>query len=79
MDNCWYKKPNILKRFQLLAKRTIILVEIILVNVDQINGLNAKMNLLKNICKVDFLNYRVIWAKVILKPEKLGGKIFEGS
>ena len=79
MDDRRSSEPDILKTFQLLAKKTIILVEIVLDNLGRIIVSKNRMNLLTNICKFNFLNCPVIWKKVTLKPEKLGEKIFEDS
>jgi len=49
MDNRRSSEPDILKTFQLLAKKTIILVESVLDNLGRIIASKNRMNLLTNI------------------------------
>jgi len=60
MDNRRSSEPDILKTFQLLAKKTIILVEIVWDNLGRILVSKKRINLLKNICQFNFLNDPVI-------------------
>ena len=60
MDNRRSSEPDILKTFQLLAKKTIILVEIVLDNLGRIIVSKNRINLLTNICQLNFLNCPVI-------------------
>jgi|GEM_PF-3436922 len=52
MDNRRSSEPDILKTCQLLANKTIILVEIVLDNLGRIIVSKNRMNLLTNICQL---------------------------
>ena len=79
MDNRRSSEPDILKTFQLLAKKTIILVEIVWDNLGTIIVSKKTNKSINKYLSIQFLELPSNLKKVTLKPEKLGQKIFEDS
>jgi len=79
MDNRRSSEPDILKTFQLLAKKTIILVEIVWDNLGTIIVSKKTNKSINKYLSIQFLELPSNLKKVTLKPEKLGEKNFEDS